>query len=178
MAGGWVAPAGDGVDFIMEELRKLSERVGELERPTGSQMSSNLAHITGTTVVPMELFRIDNAPSIGSSFGAEFATIDTSVPDGFTRAIVSFTASGRLRSNEVAGSWALFTLSPTIDGVAQLTNWSSASGQMYGSVTASATEVIQNLNGGDNISVGALAAFPGTYNLAQVIVSGSVLFLR
>lgn len=178
MAGGYADPPGAGLDVLAREIADLRDRLSELEAPTASQMYSSLDHITESTILPVEIMRIDNSPSISATLAAEFATVNTTVPAGFTRALVSFTVAARLRSNEAGGSDALMTVSPTVEGTPQLTIWGTIFGQKYGTVSAPATEVLQGLTGGDVITVGAMVAFPGTYNLPQVIVSGSILFLR
>lgn len=178
MGNGYRAPVGEGLDIFRQEFYEIYRRLQELESPTGSQISGNLATIHSNVVLPLEIQRIDNAPAIASTMGPEFATVVTTVPEGFTRALVSITATARLRSNEAAGSSHLMTLTPRIQGAAQITNWGSISGQMYGTTAAACTEVLEGLTAGTTIQVGAMCAFPGTYNLPQVSVAGSILFLR
>lgn len=56
MAGGYVAPSGDGLAVWAESLRALSERLSELELPTGTSVNSLVAQVQeaiadiGTTV--------------------------------------------------------------------------------------------------------------------------------
>ncbi|WP_100811968.1 MULTISPECIES: hypothetical protein [unclassified Microbacterium] len=164
-----------------EERDQLRRGVQDALRVDGAQYAQLYARfqeLVAQSVLPAEVFEVDHAPAITATIGAEFATVTTPVPDGYTRALVSITATVRVRNSGSAGSWADLNLSPRIQGVVQITNWGSIDGTRTGTVSASCTEVLEGLAPGDDVSVSASASFPVAYTLGQVSVAGSILFLR
>lgn len=174
---GYRNPTQGDFGWLEDELRQINVRLRELETPTGTQMMGTTSHadaLQGATVIPIGLSNFET-PTITATL-TQFATISTAVPVGCTRAIVTLIANAGLSNSGAAGSWSLLTVSPGINGTGGVARRSSVSGGQYGSVEASATQLLTGLNGG-TIDVGAFVQFAGTYTSQSVSVSGTIMFL-
>lgn len=171
-------PGRGGVEWIADQIRELRNQIKDLQTPSGTQLYNTTSRLIAEGITPVPLFTVDNAPAISATLGTEFARAAVPVPDDFTRALVSITASARLRNDGGAGSWALMTLNARIQGASKVTVFSSIDGQKFGLASAAATDVLDELTPGSYVTVGAQVAIPATYTLPQVSVSGFILFLR
>ena len=168
----------DDLRRLSEELREVNRRLDLLEAPSGTQRAQAVKTLIETAIEPATIYRLDAGAAIAATAG-DFATVSTPVPAGYTRALVSLTASTTLRSNEAAGGWALLMCAAMITGGGSSFNqWTSVGGQEYGSASAASAAVLEDLAPGSSVNVAARVSFAGAYTLGRASVAGSILFLR
>ena len=89
-------PGRDGAEWIADQIKELRDQIKDLQTPSGTQLYNTTSRLIAEGITPVPLFTVDNAPAISEKLGTEFARAAVPVPDGFTRALVSITASANL----------------------------------------------------------------------------------
>lgn len=169
------------IGWLIDELDDFASRLRTLESPSGESLGNALRRTVEGAVKPVPIFRLDSAPSI-TSVASAFATVSVPVPEGYTRAVVTVTASAAVRSNDAAGGWGNLTtaaiITPTPSGTIFTNLTTSVDGQKFGNNSAASAAVLEGLAPGDAVGVYALIAFVGSYTARSASVAGSVLFLH
>lgn len=88
MAGGYIIPTNNGYEAVAREITDLQRRIGELERPNGTQ----IAQVVRNLPVPAGQFARSNG--IGLAAGPVNIGFSVTVPEGKTRVV--FTAVGNV----------------------------------------------------------------------------------
>lgn len=166
---------------LIDELRNHENRLRTLEAPSGESLSSSVAKLTATLDALLEpvVFSYSQTDVPFTPTAAEHAVTTVTVPAGFTRALVTVTASANLFNNAPPGGWALLMVTPLVNSAgAGVTNWASVTAQEYGFNSTTGAAELAALTAGETIELAAGISFPSAHTLPIARVSGSVLFLR
>ncbi len=95
MGNGYPVVPTDALDALRADLQKMSDRIKELERPTGTQDASLLATYRANQISPA-VGSGANAGFLVTTTIATFITVDIVVPTGYTRALVIANSSASI----------------------------------------------------------------------------------